>query len=120
MIKELLYPNNGMCGIAVNSSTAFIFSKQREYNFDINDHTISYNIKQNKWRFHTKPPLTHYPELVGFTPKCALYQSKDYKRYLMYLLSRDHLSLKIYVQFVSVNRIPLLNKPYVSGVTFKE
>ena len=95
LIKELLYPFYDMCGIAVNSTTAFIFSKQGENNLGINDHAISYNIKQNKWRFHTKPPFTDYPDLVGFSPKCALFQSKDYKRYLMCPLSRDHFSLKM-------------------------
>ena len=76
------------CGIAVDSSTAYIFSKDGAevppgFKFNMKDYTFSYDFIQKKWKSHAKPPPSYFPYRAYFIQSCTLLQSKDYKRYVI-------------------------------------
>ena len=78
------------CAVAVNSSTAFVFTKDyfsysENTEFGWYDHNFSYDIRTKNWKSNTKPPPTIQPSTSAFV-SCALSQTKNYQR--KYIFSR--------------------------------
>ena len=83
------YNYKAKCAVAVNSSTAFIFTM--DYNsypenteFGWFDHNFSYNIQTKSWKSHTKPPPTIQPSTSAFV-SCALSHTKNYQRKVVHI-----------------------------------
>ena len=100
--KNFGYNYKVKCAIAVNSSTAFIFTKDyfsypENTEFGWLDYNFSYDIQTKNWKSNTKPPPTIQPYNSAFL-SCALSQTKKYQRYV-YILSNLHCDNMNYIFF---------------------
>lgn len=83
--KNFGYNYKVKCAIAVNSSTAFIFTKDyfsypENTEFGWLDYNLSYNIQTKNWKSNTKPPPTIGYNSASAFVSCALSQTKKYQR----------------------------------------
>ena len=83
--KNFGYNYKVKCAIAVNSSTAFIFTKDyisypENTEFGWLDYNLSYDIRTKNWKSNTKPPPTIGYNSASAFVSCALSQTKKYQR----------------------------------------
>jgi hypothetical protein len=83
--KNFGYNYKVKCAIAVNSSTAFIFTKDyfsypENTEFGWLDYNFSYDIRTKNWKSNTKPPPTIGYNSASAFVSCALSQTKKYQR----------------------------------------